>query len=403
MKRTLISIIIFTIFLLASLFSVEGMKSQNINVNAIQTWTVDNEGDGDFKQIQQAINKANPGDIIEVYSGIYKEHIKINKQIILKGISTELGAGEDSGKPIIDGNHFGDVMEINADGCAVSNFRIQNSGRTYSMKKGIKITSNNCRIINNTLQNNFVGIGLSNTKNCVVAENILFYNIFGIYATKPNNCTISNNSLFNTGLIFSATADQLLTNTIKNNKVNNKTFYLYINKNDTTISNADAGQVEVINCNNVTIENLNIHDTSIGLITSYCSNLKIKNNTFENIHRGGISLHGNNCEVFNNTFRNCSYGCYLEGGENFYIHHNNFIKVFKHDQPCISWIKKHQTFMESKNIIFDKNYWDDWIGLKIPSMRWMPKIIPGFRTYTHKWLNIFPIFEFDMHPALEPY
>jgi len=59
--------------------------------------------------------------------------------------------------------------------------------------------------------------------------------------------------------------------------------------------------------------------------------------------------------------------------------------------------------MESTNIKYDQNYWDDWIGLKLPALQMIPKIIPGFRTYTHKWLNIFPIFEFDLNPALEPY
>ena len=59
--------------------------------------------------------------------------------------------------------------------------------------------------------------------------------------------------------------------------------------------------------------------------------------------------------------------------------------------------------MESKNITFSKNYWDDWIGLKGDIFRSIPKIIPGFRKYWHKVLNILPVFEFDMHPALEPY
>ena len=59
--------------------------------------------------------------------------------------------------------------------------------------------------------------------------------------------------------------------------------------------------------------------------------------------------------------------------------------------------------MESKNITYDKNYWDDWIGLKIPSLQNMPKVIPGFRKYFHKLLNVPVIFEFDKNPALEPY
>ncbi len=39
---------------------------------------------------------------------------------------------------------------------------------------------------------------------------------------------------------------------------------------------------------------------------------------------------------------------------------------------------------------WDANYWDDWIGLKSPLFKMMPRYIPlGFN--------------FDWHPASEPY
>lgn len=48
---------------------------------------VDDEGDGDYTSIKEAVNNANPGDTIEVYSGTYYEHnITIEKEeITLKG------------------------------------------------------------------------------------------------------------------------------------------------------------------------------------------------------------------------------------------------------------------------------------------------------------------------------
>lgn len=403
MKKVLPIIIILTIFLSTNLFSVEAIKLQTSRVNITQTWTVDNEGDGDFKSIYKAINKAKPGDIIKVYSGIYKEHIKLNKQVTLIGISSELGEGDDSGKPVIDGCGCGDVLTVETDGCKVSGFKVTKSAMKFFMGTGIKITSDNCYVQENTLENNFIGISLSNGENCSITDNTLLYNIFGVHTIHPINCEISNNSFYNSGLTIVATAAEVVSNTIKNNTVNDKNFSMYIWINDTILSDSDAGQILLIDCHNLTIQNLDISDTSIGVIIQDSSDLHICNNRFENIHRGAISLQGKNCEIDNNTFYNCSYGCYLEGGENFYLHHNNFIKVFKHDQPCISWVKKHQTFMESKDITFDRNYWDDWVGLKGSIFRLIPKVIPGFRKYWHKMLNILPVFEFDMHPALKPY
>ncbi len=403
MKQLLINTILFILLLSISLPSPFAMKIQISSASDPQIWTVDNEGDGDFRSIQRAINNAKPGDIVNVYSGVYKEHVRIKKQVILRGIPFELGEGSDTGKPVIDGYDIGDVLIVQAPGCEVSGFKITKSSMKFFMGNGIKVVSNNCNICENILVDNFIGILIANVENCSVINNTVLYNVFGIYLVHPVNFKILNNSLTNTGLIIITNPAEVFSNNIKNNKINGKIFSMYIWVNDTTISDPNAGQVLLIDCHNVTIQNLSISNTSIGVVIGKSSDLHVCNNRFENIHRGGISLYGKNCEVDNNTFYNCSYGCYLEGGENFYIHHNNFIKVFKHDQPCISWVKKHQTFMESKNITFNKNYWDDWIGLKGDIFRSIPKIIPGFRKYWHKVLNILPVFEFDMHPALEPY
>jgi len=61
---------------------------------------VDDEGDGDYTSIQDAIGNATSGDIIEVYSGIYHEKkiLITTEDIILKGIPYELGAGNDLAK-----------------------------------------------------------------------------------------------------------------------------------------------------------------------------------------------------------------------------------------------------------------------------------------------------------------
>lgn len=400
---------LFFVLLIFSLFFISGFSAAttfNVNVSlneSTNTWVVDDEGDGDFRSIQKAINSANSGDTIEVYSGIYHETITVDKKLVLKGINSEFDAGDDSGIPILNGLCKKNVLVIKSDGCRLTGFKVINSAMKYHMGHGINVLSDNCMISGNIVEKNFIGIGMAGRKNCIVTNNTVFYNVFGINFGNSLYCTLSNNSFFNSGLILISTANDILTNIVKNNTINNKPYHMYVQLNDTYISNSDAGQVALIDCHNLTIENLNISNTTIGLMAQYCSGITIRDSTFTNIHRGGISLHGDDCEIYGNTFENCSYGCYLEGGNNFYLHHNNFIQVFKHDQPALSWIKKHQSFMESTNIKYNQNYWDDWIGLKIPVLQRIPKIIPGFRTSTHKWLNIFPIFEFDLNPALEPY
>ncbi len=416
MKKFLVVVTIISILLISSFSSTMAVKLQTNRTMPPQTWIVDNEGDGDFKSIQCAVNQANSGDTINVYSGTYKERVRVNKKLTLIGIPYELDTGYDIGKPVVDGRCKGNVIEIYADGCTVSCFEIINAGYLRTEGNGLFVaSSNNHTISNNTFKNNFMGLFFGRDRlskflkiknfpiNCTVEGNDFQFNVFGMYFIRMKDHNIVNNSCQNSGIIFGDTPCNVLSCVFLNNLVNGKPVYLHLNEENTVISHPDAGQLIILDCHNCIIENMTIHNTSIGIIISHSSNLVIRNNTFENIHRGGISLHGNNSEAYNNTFRNCSYGCYLEGGINFYIHHNNFIKCFKHDQPVFSYKKKYQKFAESKNICYDSNYWDDWIGLKISFMRWMPKIIFGFRKSIHKELNIFPIFKFDRHPALEPY
>jgi pectin methylesterase-like acyl-CoA thioesterase len=47
--------------------------------------------DEDYQQIQQAINNASMGDVIEVHSGIYQERLHVTKALTLMGIDTGKG------------------------------------------------------------------------------------------------------------------------------------------------------------------------------------------------------------------------------------------------------------------------------------------------------------------------
>ena len=54
--------------------------------------------DEDYSRIQEAINNASAGDILEVHSGTYLEHLRLTKALTLIGLDTG------KGMPLIDGN-----------------------------------------------------------------------------------------------------------------------------------------------------------------------------------------------------------------------------------------------------------------------------------------------------------
>lgn len=90
-----ICILLFSVFI--GFYNVEKVSADDGNT----TIYVDDEGDGDYTSIQDAVNNAVNGSTIYVYSGQYNESIVLSKKINLIGIENELDSGDDTGKPII--------------------------------------------------------------------------------------------------------------------------------------------------------------------------------------------------------------------------------------------------------------------------------------------------------------
>ncbi len=70
------------------------------------------------KSIQDAISAASKGDMIEVLTGTYKEHIVVDKKIQLVGI----------GMPVVDGGGKGRIVDVRSPGAVIKGLRISGSG-----------------------------------------------------------------------------------------------------------------------------------------------------------------------------------------------------------------------------------------------------------------------------------
>ena len=121
------------------------------------------------KTIQDGIAHASHGYTVFVHSGMYFEHVVIDKTISL--------IGEDKHSTIIDGGGEDDVVFIasGSDGVVVSGFTIQNSGSytdEYREDAGVDIHASNCDISNNIIINHpLYGIKLTLVNNNVIKEN----------------------------------------------------------------------------------------------------------------------------------------------------------------------------------------------------------------------------------------
>ncbi len=245
----------------------------------------------DYPTIQQAINAASPGETIVVKDGIYKENVKVNKSVT---IISENG----SANCIVKAANDDHVFEITADNVTISGFTITGAG---FLSAGIRIEANNSVITNNNVENNNYG---------------------GIRLWHSSNNSITNNKFTNDGLVISNSYN----NTITNNTVNGKPLVYLENVNDYVVSNIDAGQVIAVKCNNITVKNLNLSNTAVGIEFCDTNNSRIEDVVVENNGEGIRLDDSNNNSVTNNNVMNNDFGIDLY----YYSSNNTIVAGFIH-------------------------------------------------------------------------
>ncbi|MCR8679341.1 MULTISPECIES: nitrous oxide reductase family maturation protein NosD [Campylobacter] len=117
-------------------------------------------------ELQNAIDSANSGDIIELGSGIYSGNITINKPITIDGKDRSA---------IIKGNGTGDVIKINSSGVRLLNLTIENSGNSHNtIDSAINCDgASRVEIINNTIQNSLFGVNFKQCNDSKIVNNFI--------------------------------------------------------------------------------------------------------------------------------------------------------------------------------------------------------------------------------------
>jgi parallel beta-helix repeat protein len=179
------------ILMLVAILSLPGCSAvtqQDQNHPLKHVITVDDEpGDADYTSIKEALNHSSPGDTIEVYSGTYYENgiLIAEEGISLIGMPYELGNGNDTGKPFINGDITGtrilNVISIVSRNVTVANFRIENRDHVHD-----------CTLL-------CIAWGADY---CTVANNTLRHSSNSIIACHSNYSKITNNIIGNAGLHY---------------------------------------------------------------------------------------------------------------------------------------------------------------------------------------------------------
>ena len=145
-----------------------------------------------YPTIQEAVEAANPGDVIIVRPGIYSGNVFLNKTLTL--------IGEDRNVTIIDGGRLRNVIHVVSSDVVIINFTIQNSGNNPDESGILVFGAVNTIIRNNIIRNNNIGIHLRHGSNntLLIDNSILNNTASGIRIADNNNFNhIMGNTLVN--------------------------------------------------------------------------------------------------------------------------------------------------------------------------------------------------------------
>jgi len=434
MKKILITVLVTILFLgtfIVSSVAIFNDKKSSILIFNNNTLYVGGSGEGNYTNIMDAIDDATDGDTVFVYddSSPYYENVVVNKSINL--------IGEKGKTTVIDGGGYGIVVNIPADGVNVGEFTIRNGS------VGIFIWSNSNTITGNTIISNKAhGIYHSHSKFNTITGNNISNNKYGIYLTNSDNNTItgntisnnhdcillgysssniiSDNSFFNGSLFVYNSYD----NNVENNLVNGKPLVYLEDKSDEII--IDAGQVILVNCNKIIVENQILSNADVGIELWKTDNSIIRNNDFSNNKYGiyfykssGNNITGNTITsnkadgiylryskfniITNNIISNNQYGIYLGGHTETF----DLVKIFS-DGSNNNIILKNNFLGNELDAFFQNSFRNQW-----KQNYWnRPQILPIFISGEIYWIIPIPhggefhwpwFPQIDWYPAKKPY
>jgi parallel beta-helix repeat protein len=204
----------------------------------------------------------------------------------------------------------------------MTNCKIKNNIGTFGYATGLRMYNTKYTNVSYCdISGNGYGIVYSDLNgNCI--HNTVYHN--NIYENKkcgisvsPSiyNQTILNNVLEENGLELATSShyDAVSSYNIENNLVNGKPLYFIFGKNSYSVP-ADAGQVILIKCTDILIQDLDVRSVSTGIQIRLSSRVLIKNSLLsENVRGSHISLSSNitfqNCDA-----SYCEYGFQISSG-----------------------------------------------------------------------------------------
>jgi len=288
---------------------------------------VDSAGNGDYTDIEEALQFAVAGDKIIVWDGNYSGHFNIN-------ISDIELVGNGSSKTFIQGNNsVANNIVIDADNVTISDFTITGGDWAVYMTDSVK-----SHVLRNNITGNARGICLYGSASYnLIEENLILDNINnGVFLKSPDPSNYTSHS-----------------NTIKNNLISETEYGVYLegttntDVSDNVIREFGMYGIRAISAVNDILDNNTITNGSYGVFATNSYNLTMSKNT-----------------IFSNN-----YGIWAIGGQLMVTDYNESIYLGKHliDDNAIHGCNVGVRLSGSMNnrIINNRIYNNDYYGLEI--------------------------------------
>lgn len=310
----------------------------------------------EFKTITEALKKAKAGDIIEVNAGEYRENLRIDKAIQLKGLNN----------PVIVSNG-GAIVEILKPGVTIDGFTIKDESNAPDVRSGgIIITkgADNAVVSNNRIYNAMHAVwsvgarGVRIENNTIVGKKGLQMNYRGngIYLTGSHEGKLLNNKIeyCRDGFYLEDAHDS----TVVGNEVRYSRYAIHTMWVDRSLFNK-----------NTAIDNL------VGMAIMYSKQSEIKDNiTAGNYTHGLLIIQTTRSQItgnivigntkgmhfYNSVFNNLSSNLIMNN--NLGLHNWGGSEDNKVSGNSFVGNEVQVKFVAGRNQQWDGNYWSDYIG-----------------------------------------
>ena len=280
-----------------------------------RTLIVDDSGGKDHITIQEAIDEANDGDEVRVYGGTYEETLTIDKTIRLRGNGTV--------STFIKGIASRETITIKSNQVQVEGFTIDGGSSGIMVKSreatitrnhlrnsayGIFVIGPATRITGNMITNNQIcGIQINHAPGTHLEENTVVENQEGILIESSENVTLKYNVLLGNDVSFGdSSPEEILTTSLEDTNTVDGRPILFRKWTSGVYDGEKYGQIFILNCTELTLNDPIIEDRTIGVLIMESTNITIRNAKMASC---GMGIEVNRCTglmISGGEFRNNS-------------------------------------------------------------------------------------------------